>query len=162
MVEPVSAAIVGSYALQKVSSGLTRLVGPAADEVAEALRRFTARKLENVSRVVENANSKVPSGAVGTIPERIAFRMMEEGSYSDDPLVVEYLGGVLASSKSPQGRDDRGNTMTALVARLSTYHLRVHYILYSEAQRLLCDRDINLQLATDAPQGENLDTGAVP
>jgi hypothetical protein len=64
---------------------------------------------------------------------------------ADDQLVVEYLGGVLASSRTPLGRDDRGNTLTALVSRLSTYHLRTHYILYSAAQRLLHGRTVNLQ-----------------
>jgi hypothetical protein len=74
----------------------------------------------------------------------VEFRVFEEGSYSDDPIVVEYLGGVLASSRTAIGRDDRGNTLTALVARLSTYYLRSHFIFYSEFHRLLAGTDVNL------------------
>jgi hypothetical protein len=148
VVEPVSAAAAGAYVVKKMSAGLGRVLGPAADEVAEALRRFTARRLENVGRVVENADAKATGD--GVVPERVAFRVLDEGSYSDDQLVVEYLGGVLASSRTPLGRDDRGNTWTALVARLSTYHLRTHYIMYSAAQRLLHGRKINLQDASEA------------
>ena len=147
MVEPVS-VIAAGYVTKKVSSGLARLLGPSADEMAETLRRFTAKKLENVGRVVENANAKTADdGAEGSIPDRVAFRVLDEGSYSDDQFVVEYLGGVLASSRTPFGRDDRGNTLTAMVARMSTYHLRMHYILYTAAQRLLHGRVLNLGIA---------------
>lgn len=146
MVEPVSATIAAAYVTKKVASGLTRLLGPSADEMAEVLRRFTAKRFENVGRVVENANAKTADDEnEGLIPDRVAFRVLEEGSYSDDQFVVEYLGGVLASSRTPLGRDDRGNTLTALVARLSTYHLRTHYILYAAMQRLLHGHDLNLQ-----------------
>jgi hypothetical protein len=143
VVEPVSAALGAGYVAKRMLDGLGRVLGPSADEVAETLRRYTAKRLENVGRVVANADAK--SSGDGIVPERVAFRVLDEGSYSDDQLVVEYLGGVLASSRTPVGRDDRGNTLTALVSRLSTYHLRTHYIFYTVAQRLLHGRTVNLQ-----------------
>lgn len=151
MVEPISAAAAVVYGTKKFSDGLQRLLGPSADEVAEALRRLTASRLRKVGRVIENANKKTigDAEAAGAIPSRVALRVLDEATYSDDELIVEYLGGVLASSRTPAGRDDRGNTLTLLVARLSTYSLRSHYIFYAEFCRCLHKKTLNVYDAND-------------
>lgn len=147
MVDPVTGGILvaGGMALQ---NALGRVVGPAADEVAVVLARFTKHRLENVARVTEVAD-RLSGDKPGAVPMRVAMRVFEEGSYSDDEMVVQYLGGVLASSRTPFGRDDRGNTYTALVSRLSTYHLRTHYIWYSEWRRLLLGTPFNIFLEVE-------------
>jgi hypothetical protein len=142
VVEPVTVGVGGLVVAHKLGKGLNRLLGPAADEAAAALARFTEYRLRNVGRVVKNAESK-SSAEEGSLPLRVAMRILEEGSYSDEELVVEYLGGVLASSRTPLGRDDRGNTKVSLVARLSTYDLRAHYIWYREFRRLFKGQEIN-------------------
>jgi hypothetical protein len=150
VVEPIATGAVAVYLGKKATDGLSRLFGDSADEFSHAMGRFTREKLRNVGRVIENADQKTePAAAPGAIPSRVAYRILEEGSYSDDEIVVEYLGGVLASSRTPAGRDDRGNTLTALVSRLSTYHLRTHYIAYAALQRILNDTDLNLYISTD-------------
>lgn len=157
MVDPANAAqvvtgvVAGAVTVKKVTAGLNRLLGPAADEVATALQRFTEYKLRNVGRVVEVADSKTSQAMIetGTIPLRVASRIIEEGSHSDDEVVIEYLGGVLASSRTHKGRDDRGNTYAAMVASLSTYHLRLHYLCYSEFHRLFRGQSVNPYSARD-------------
>ena len=44
--------------------------------------------------------------------------------------MAEYFGGVLASSRSQVGRDDRGVYWSSLVARLSIYQVRSHFLVY--------------------------------
>jgi len=151
MVEPVSAAVaggvLGGYVAKRAADGLGRLLGPAADEAALALGRFTETRLRNVGRVLDAAERKAAGSDAGpgcAVPLRLALRVLDEGSYAEDGLVVEYLGGVLASSRTPRGRDDRGNSFLALVARLSTYHLRMHYILHSEMRRVLHAQRLSL------------------
>lgn len=134
-----------TFAMKKLSGPLKMIFGPSAEEVGIALRRYTERRLHNVGRIVENAESKsADHGTPGSVPMRVAMRILEEGSYSDDTLVLEYLGGVLASSRTKVGRDDRGNTYTSLVSRMSTYDLRTHYIFYSEIRRVLLGKDVAL------------------
>lgn len=120
-----------------VTKGLDRVLGPAAEEVSEALRRYTARQLRNVARVAENAAGKTPDTASGVPSLRAAMRILDEGSWAEDGILVEYLGGVLASSRTPTGRDDRGVTFAALISRLSCYQLRCHYVLYAGMKRCL-------------------------
>jgi hypothetical protein len=44
---------------------------------------------------------------------------------------TEYFGGVLASSRTEVGRDDRGAAFVALIGRLSSYQIRSHYFFYT-------------------------------
>jgi hypothetical protein len=72
MVEPVSAALAGAYATKQAGAAIARLLGPSADEVADALSRYTAKKLENVGRVVANADSKSSGQGRNTRPSGIS------------------------------------------------------------------------------------------
>jgi len=146
MVEPVSATVIGGYLAKKTVDGLGRLLGPAGSEAGRALQRFTEVRLRNVGRVIENAERKTEAqhGADGAVPLSVALRVVDEGGYAEDAMVVEYLGGVLASARTPRGRDDRGSTFLALISRLSTYHLRTHYVFYTEIRRLLQGQNIHL------------------
>jgi hypothetical protein len=76
--------------------------------------------------------------------------IIDEGTYVDDALAAEYLGGLLASSKVPYGRDNRGIALSALVNRLSLYSLRTHYILYAAAREVLRGHHAPLNFAEDA------------
>jgi hypothetical protein len=78
--------------------------------------------------------------------------VLEEAAYAEDALVTEYIGGVLASSRSENTRDDRAVTYLALVSRLSAYDLRLHYISYFATHRLLCGSGIDL---SDSQQAED-------
>ena len=56
---------------------------------------------------------------------------MNEASFCEDPVELEYFGGVLASSRTEDGRDDRGARVIKIVDNLSAYQIRTHYLLYS-------------------------------
>jgi len=137
---------VGIYAVKKAVDGLDRLFGPTTDEIAEALRRATAYMLRNVGRVTENANKKTSKELLdsGEIPFRAAMKILEEATTAEDDVLVEYVGGVLASSRSPSGRDDRGVVLAALISRLSADDLRAHYIYYSTVVALLRGTDVRV------------------
>jgi hypothetical protein len=132
----------GAYhSVKTVTKAVGRVVGPAADEVDEALRVYTAFRLRNVYRIVERAEAKQrATGREGDVPPRVAHRVVDDGSYCDDELMVEYLGGLLAGSRSPGGRDDRAATYCSLITSLSTIQIRGHYVLYREWAALLPGR----------------------
>ena len=141
MVDPASAgaavagvaSATGAEALKVTSGLLTRVLGPSADEIGEAMRRYTAFRVRNVGRISEAADRKAAqSDRSGTVPPRIAHRLIEEGSYCDDELMAEYLGGVLAGSRTPSGRDDRAVSWSNLVTGMSALQIRAHYLFYRE------------------------------
>lgn len=116
----------------KSAGGLvSRVFGPAADEIGQALGRFTSYRVGNVKRIAENADQKA-RGRDGMIPPRLAHSMLEDASFCDDELMAEYLGGVLAAGRSPSGRDDRAVTWSKMVTSMSSLQLRTHFVFYRE------------------------------
>jgi hypothetical protein len=136
LVGTVLAKALGTEGAQseKAATGLfVRVLGPSADEIGEALRRYTAYRLRNVGRIVSNADAKAGDGGEEVIVNpRVARVLVEEGSYCDDDLMTNYLGGVLAGSRTHDGRDDRAVTWSRLITDLSGLQVRAHYLLYRE------------------------------
>ena len=112
---------------------IAKVLGPTADYLGEGLRDFTKRRLQTIGRIFSNAFEKLDCrlDEPGQVPPRILKTVINEGSYYEDPLAVEYFGGVLASSRTELGRDDRGARVAKVIDDLSTYQLRTHYLLYS-------------------------------
>lgn len=110
-----------------------KLLGPTADYLGAGLQAWTERGVKNVARIFQNAERKLGDKleAPGSVPPKVLKGILGEGPFCDDELAAEYFGGVLASSRSEVGRDDRGATFTALIGRLSTYQIRSHFYFYS-------------------------------
>jgi hypothetical protein len=142
MVDPGTAiAALGPAAV------VVKILGPTADYVGDGVQQWTERRVANVHRIFENAEEKLGPEELekpGSVPPRVLKGILDEGQFVDDELGAEYLGGVLASARTTAARDDRGASLVALVARLSTYQLRAHYIMYSVAQEALASEDLNL------------------
>jgi len=115
------------------SSLLVRVLGTSADAVDEALRRFTAYQLRNVERILQRADAKSRSAEESSsVSLRVAHVLLEDGSYCDDELMADYLGGLLAGSRTPEGRDDRAVAWSKVLTSLSSLQVRAHYLLYRE------------------------------
>jgi hypothetical protein len=124
-----------------------KIVGPTADYVGGGIKNLVERQVENVEAIFANAADKLGEEGLnkpGAVPPRVLKEIIEGGSFCEEPLSTEYFGGILASSKSEQSRDDRGATLAALVGRLSTYQLRCHYLMYAHGQRLLLGSGLEL------------------
>ena len=111
---------------------LIKMLGPTADYIGDGIKLFTEKRLENIQSILKNASLKIGDkiNKPGTIHPKVLKFVLDEGSYSDDFLSIEYFGGVLASSRSGNSRDDRGVFFNALITRMSSYQLRFHYVLY--------------------------------
>lgn len=125
---------VGSERSEAIDRGLlVRVLGTSADALDETLRRYTEYRLRNVQAIVERAEAKCHSPKDESIVNlRVAHVVLEDGSYCDDEIVASYLGGLLAGSRTPQGRDDRAVTWSKVITGLSSLQIRAHYLLYRE------------------------------
>lgn len=145
MVEPEALALLGpAYLVGKV-------LGPTADYIGEGVRDWTERSTGNVKAVFGKAGRKLGDEleTPGAVPPRVLKGILEEGQFAEDDLTREYLGGVLASSRTSAARDDRAASLVALVGRLSTYSLRMHYVLYASARQQLFGTAANLGMQTE-------------
>lgn len=143
MVDPISTAagiVVGKALSKKETEGLvSRLIGPALDVWGGQLAKWADQRKTNVDQIMEKAAGKLDGGidTEGSVPGRIAGKLLEDGSWCDDMIMQEYLAGVLAGSRTPDGADDRGVYWTDLVSRLASMQVRTHFVLYS-ALRQAC------------------------
>jgi hypothetical protein len=153
MPEPVTGAVVlakamgstGSDAENATGKLLERLLGPSVDVVGEALARSAAYRTRNFGRIAQKADVKSRGSRDGIVNTRVAFVMLEDGSLCDDELMAEYLGGVLAAARTPNGKDDRAVSWIKIIAGLSALQARAHYLFYREWAARLHDRaDLNL------------------
>jgi hypothetical protein len=114
-----------------VLDGYKRLLGPSLDLMGEGIKKGLVNHRSNIHKVAERADAKTNTERPGSIPPRVASDVFDKAQWADDEFVAEYLSGVLASSRSEDGRDDRGIVWTSLVGRLSSDALRLHYAIYS-------------------------------
>ena len=109
-----------------------RILGPSADYLGEGLKGLTEKGVQNITRVFHCAERKLGAkiNSPGQVPPRVVKTILTEAYFCDSEVAMEYFGGILASSRSNDARDDRGAYFAAIVAGLSTYQIRSHYVLY--------------------------------
>lgn len=132
-----------------------KLLGPPAGTMGQYLSHAVDYSVENVTRVIEKATRKVDPEDLeeeALASPRAIKSVVDEASFSEDEVVAEYLGGVLASSRTSDGTDDSAVTWSALVGRLSSMQLRLHYALYVSLMDRIRGSDINLGLDTERKQ----------
>lgn len=144
MPEPLATVGLGAIAAYLGKDGLQKLLGPTAEYLGLGIRDLAQRRIENIGRIFQKAESKLGDkiNMPGEIPPRVLKEVLNEGSYCDDELAAEYFGGVLASSRSEQGRDDRGARMAKIIDSLSSYQIRAHYLIYSTVKSLLANEGL--------------------
>jgi len=133
MPEPITTVGLGAVVAYLSKDGLDKILGPTADYLGVSLKDFAQKRTENIGRIFQNAESKLGEklNQPGQVPPKVLKTILNEGSYSDDEITVEYFGGILASSRTEQGRDDRGARIAKILDGLSTYQIRSHYIIYT-------------------------------
>lgn len=142
------AGLVGTgMAIAKESgSGLiSKAFGPLADEFGQHL---ADRYRLHLQAVVERAERRLRSQTDATdIPTadvslRVAGAVFEAAFLADSPIVTEYLSGVLANSAVAPARGDRGVGWTAMIGRLSTDQIRLHFAFYKLVREMLLVKEL--------------------
>jgi hypothetical protein len=128
-----------------------KILGPTAEYLGQGLKTFAEKRVQNVQNIFRFGALALGSqiDEPGVVPPRVLAGILNEGSYCDDPLAAEYLGGVLASSRSTITRDDRGAALISLVTRLSSYQLRLHYIIYATIVKVHRGSGLTVGTGTD-------------
>ncbi len=147
MPEPTTVGLAALVAYLS-KDGVAKILGPTADFLGDELKAFTKKRIENTGKIFSNAEKKLGDklDRPGQVPPKVLKTIINEGSYSDDAVAVEYFGGVLASSRTEVGRDDRGARLAKMIDNMSAYQLRSHYLIYSTISELFSDSGNSLDL----------------
>jgi len=141
MPDPITTVGVGAIAAYLGKDGLAKLLGPTADYLGGELQEFTKKRIENVGNIFNKAEKKLGDNInkPGQVSPKVLKTIINEGSYSEDAVAVDYFGGILASSRTDLGRDDRGARIAKILDGMSTYQIRSHYVIYSLIKKVFSD-----------------------
>ncbi|ABV87484.1 hypothetical protein [Shewanella pealeana] len=148
MPEPITTVGLGAIAAYLGKDGIAKILGPTAEYLGGELQEFTKKRMNNVGQIFSNAEKKLGDKVEqpGAIPPKVLKTVINEGSYSEDQIAVEYFGGVLASSRTELSRDDRGARIAKALDILSCYQLRAHYLIYSSLSHLFKNKGQSLRM----------------
>jgi hypothetical protein len=132
MPEPI-ATIGGAAVVAYLSKdGVSKLLGPTAEYLGGEMKSLIEKSQTNITSVFKKAEKKCGDKLEnpGTVNVRVMKHVYDEARYSEDELLAEYFGGVLASARTDDGVDDRGVYYAQIVKSMSSYQLRCHYLFY--------------------------------
>ena len=121
-------SVPGEWALKKA-------FGPVLSELGDDLKKLYAvgrdKILDAGYRKIEN----LEDGKQANL--RITRDVLWNGAFSDAEICAEYFGGILASSRSEDGKDDGEIYFVDVIKSLSSSQLKLHYLIYNCLNKML-------------------------
>lgn len=111
-----------------------KLLGKTAETISEDLANIYKVGRDKIVSVAVRKTSNMGDGKIANL--RVARDVFFNGSFTDEAICAEYFGGILASSRSIDGKDDIGVFYTDIIKSLSSSQLKLHYIIYHTLNKL--------------------------
>lgn len=121
MLPEVIASIGGAWAVKKI-------LGPTLDLLGEEMRSRIESQCVKVLISAHNKIEDLEDGKAANL--RVTHDALQCASLADSDLVSEYCGGILAGSRSEDGKDDSLVPFVNVVRALSSRQVRLHYDIY--------------------------------
>jgi len=101
MSEPIATVGLSAIAAYLGKDGIQKLLGPTADYLGEGLKDFTQKRVEAIGQIFRKAEQRLGQQleSSGEVPPKVLKSILDEGSYCNNPLAIEYFGGILATSR---------------------------------------------------------------
>lgn len=127
-----------------------KLLGPTLDAIGKDIQQLYEKGKEQIAL---KALSKIPNIDDGKKANlRVTRDVFWNGAYTDESICAEYFGGILAASRSEDGKDDTGVFYVDIIKSMSSAQLKTHYILYRTLNKELISnitkKDLNPGMQT--------------
>ena len=119
---------LGEWALEKA-------FGPVLTEIGEDLKRLYAVGRDKILIAGYKKIKNKEDGRKANL--RVAQDVFWNGAFTDDEICAEYFGGILAASRSEDGKDDSAIEFVSVIKSMSSQQLRLHYFIYSGLNQIL-------------------------
>jgi hypothetical protein len=132
------ATLTALIANKKIVEDLTlKLFGPTASYLGDSLKNTIQKQYENICKIFIIASKKLGDkiNMEGGTNPRILRDIIQEGAFVDDEVVAEYFGGILASSKTEDAKDDSGIPYLNIIKSMSSQELLLHCLLYKAVHK---------------------------
>ena len=133
-----SIALPGEWALRAV-------LGPTLAEIGGDIGKLYAKGRDNIVSAASRKIVDIDDGKRANL--RVARDVLWNGAFADDDICAEYFGGILASSRSDDGKSDEAIQFVDVIKSMSSSQLRMHYIVYNSLNRSLVSTRENINVA---------------
>jgi hypothetical protein len=113
---------------------LAKLLGKTSEVMSQDLANIYQVGRDKIVQAAIRKIKNSDDGAVANL--RVARDVFLNGSYSDESICAEYFGGILAASRSGDGKDDMGVFYIDIIKSLSSGQLKTHYIIYRTLNKM--------------------------
>lgn len=143
--EPLTIA-GGGMAIWGSKELLDKLLGPSAEYIGGEVKNFVEKCNINLNDIFDKATKKVGDriNENEKVNPRVLKGVIDDARFCEEAINKEYFAGIIASSRSSNGRDDRGVPLLATIRELSVYQLRLHYLIYYNINKLFNGMPYNL------------------
>lgn len=142
----VKISIPGEWALEKT-------LGPTLEAIGVDLVSLYSSSKIGVSKIALAAKNKLINNEPNKQKTnlRVTRDVFWNGAFSEEDICAEYFGGVLAGSRSLDGKNDTGIFYLDLIKSLSSSQLKLHYYIYSSLNLILVNNTSykSLNVASD-------------
>lgn len=111
-----------------------KLLGKTAESISDDIANLYKVGRDKIIAVAVRKTPNIDDGKIANL--RVARDVFFNGSFTDESICAEYFGGILASSRSDDGKDDLGIFYTDIIKSLSSSQLKLHYITYYSINKL--------------------------
>lgn len=136
-------ALPGEWALKKI-------LGPTLDTLGGDINNIYQLGRDKIIQAAKRKISNIEDGASANL--RVSRDVFWSGAFTDESICAEYFGGILAASRSQDGKDDTGIYYVDLIKSLSSDQLRLHYVVYKSLNKLMSQdqskKDLNVGQST--------------
>ncbi len=123
----ITAGTVGYLGKQLLGKTFDVISADIAELYKSGRDKITQKALEKIQDKNDNKSANL----------RVARDVFWNGSFTDEVICAEYFGGILASSRSNDGKDDSGIYYVDIIKSLSSKQLMLHYAIYSVFNTML-------------------------
>lgn len=118
-----SVSVVTKGTVDGASAFLSRICLPAAEEFGLLLRdKVSAWRSRNAIAIANRAQRLLEEQAGGRLVSahpRIIFSTIENGSWAENDLMQDFWAGLLASSCTPDGKDESNHILIGILSQLT-------------------------------------------
>jgi len=120
---------------KSIDTIIENVLGPTSKEIGQDLQTLYKKGRELILRKafqkLKDPNDRKKANL------RVARDVFWNGSFTDEAICAEYFGGILAASRSDDGKNDFGIFYVDIIKSMSSGQLRMHYIIYRTLNKLL-------------------------
>lgn len=121
-----------------------KVLGPTLDKVGEDFQKLYEKGRDLIIEKAKEKIANIDDGFQSNL--RISREVFWNGAFSEEAICAEYFGGILASSRSKDGKDDDNLYFVNVIKNLSSTQLHLHYIIYNSFNKYFVDKKMKVNV----------------